>query len=100
MSPMHVRTPHGAAVEQGKPVGLGGVTFWDEEERKGAGEQRGFMRLFPSRRSRETEGDSQWGVGAVQQSGRWWGAMGGGGGAIVGGRERGRFWYFYPVTSR
>lgn len=59
-----------------------GVTFWGEEERKGAGEQRGFMRLFPSRRSRETEGGSQWDVGAVQQRGRWWRAVGGLGGPL------------------
>lgn len=97
MSPMRVRTTRGAAGEQRR----GGGPFWGEEESKGVGERRGFMRLFPSRRSRETEGDSQWDVGAVQQSGRWWRVVGGlGGGVIVGGRERGRFWYFYPVTSR
>lgn len=30
--------------------------------------------------------------------GEWGG--GGGGEVIVGGREHGRYWYFYPVTSR
>lgn len=40
MSPMHVRTPRGAAGEQGKPVCVcGGGGYWGEEGRKGEGEQ-------------------------------------------------------------
>lgn len=68
------------------------------------------MVLSPSRRHGVTEVDSQWGAGTV----RWrkWEMEGGeevdGDGMeivcvcvceTVGGREHGRYWYFYPVTS-
>lgn len=47
-------------------------------------------------------------MGCGRGSAEWEMVKGGGGGGgevfggevIVGGRERGRYWYFYPVTSR
>lgn len=48
------------------------------------------------RGSTEWEMVKGWGGGG--RGGR--GAEVGGGEVIVGGRELGRYWYFYPVTSR
>lgn len=95
MSLMHVRPPGDAA---GKQAESEEETFGVRRKGREVGEgglHGGLMILSLSRRCGVTEGDSQWDVGAVRR-----GEGGGGWCGIVGGRERGRCWYFYAVTSR
>lgn len=66
---------------------------YDSVSKQKKGIDRRRQPMGCGRGSTEWEMVKGWG-----RHGEWGG--GGGGEVIVGGRERGRYWYFYPVTSR
>lgn len=82
---------------------MGGGTFQGEEKRKKRGRTHRVYHSV-SKQKRRSDGRRQ-PMGCGRGSTEWemvkaWGEAGGGAEVMVGGRERGRHWYFYPVTSR
>lgn len=81
--------------------GGGGVAFWGEEE-KGSGRTARVYEAVSKQKKQRDRRRQPMGCGRGSTELEMVEGCGGGGvgEAIVGGRERGRFWYFYPVTSR